>query len=168
MKLADKYDWYDDWLTRDLPEDLDELFEVVLAEYGEIMSLEEVIFANTQAVKELTEVLKGMGESLQVIKNNTGFNSLEKDNQSILQELKGLPTEPLITHDTFKACTEVLIKESKKITFDDIKKVTVDLAKLDRDLTLHILKGFGVSKATELKEHQFEEYISIISKHLNK
>ncbi len=51
------------------------------------------------------------------------------------------------------------VPESMAPTFDEVKQAVMQAAKIDRDATVAALSDFGVGKATELAEGQYDDAV---------
>lgn len=54
--------------------------------------------------------------------------------------------------------------ESAPATYDDVKKLVIAISKASRDKAVAALQRLGVSKATELKDHQWAAAVAYLGK----
>lgn len=120
------------------------------------MSLEESIQELTHAVRSLTVAL----------------NAQRVGNDSIVHELASAPVTTLApteeagnvksnpTTDTSPPSSD----ESRTVTYDDVKDVTIAVSKIDKAKAVAGLARFGVTTAKALNQEQWEPYVHYMNK----
>jgi hypothetical protein len=141
--------------------------------------LEESIAELTAAVKALTQMLNnhpavagtphaiatlGLGDSpiAPVSKDNEVIKKREK---KIVEEEIAEAKKPETSSESTTDTSPPSENESAPVTYDDVKKATNSLsAAKGRDATIAALAKFEVTRATQLVEAQWREYIAYAEK----
>ena len=107
------------------------------------MSLEQAVKENTEALNTLIEVFK---------------NQKTVNHMSIEVKKGGKKTDEVAA-----PAVEVVKAEVLKISYEEVKKATLELAKKDQPACIAILQSFSAKNATELKPEQYADYVGLVN-----
>jgi len=123
------------------------------------MSLEAKIELLTAAVVELTRALTEDKQPRAVsvaIENKPSLASAPLATAEVVKE--EVPNEPEKSSPTTDTSQPSSI-ESKAVTYDDVKAVTIAVSKIDKAKAVAGLARFGAKNAKELTEEQWSDYV---------
>lgn len=129
--------------------------------------LEARIEELTKAVRDLIDVMHNQqGVVLRTvtaadIRENRQDGESLKDTKERLQ--KEVPNEKPKSSPATNT-SELSSLESAPATYDDVKKLVIAISKTSRDKAVAALQRLGVSKATELKDHQWPAAVAYLAK----
>jgi len=127
------------------------------------MSIEQLIEANTQALRELTAALIATAQlnATYTVKAIPPADTSDKTESitATLSTTKELNTDPTMTAEESNAAEKV------KVEPIDAKKAILNLsAKHGKPAALAVLKQFNVNKLTELSEDRWPEVAAAVAK----
>lgn len=103
------------------------------------MSLEAAIQENTAAIKQLIAVMSGK--------------------PGVTPEVKASASKPAAASSVSSPAEKSAPASSAAIAYDDVKKITLALAKQNRDAAVAVLKEFGAENALKLKPEQYADFM---------
>ena len=112
--------------------------------------LETRIEELTKAVRDLIDVLVVSGR----------INTAEKVPDEPKVEVPNVPQNSAPAIDT----SPPSLPEFAPVTYDDVKRITIEVSKKSKDKAVAALARFGVKTARELTETRWSEYVEYMTK----
>jgi hypothetical protein len=121
------------------------------------MSLEDALAANTAALKALTDVLGIRG-----VKAVTIGTADEKPTLLATEDKseKKLPAKTETKQEDTSNTSEASSSESEPVSYDQVKKLILQISKADRNKAVALLARFGAKGGTELKPEQYAKFVN--------
>lgn len=109
----------------------------------------------------IEELTKAVRDLIDVMHNQQGVTlQIAPQSDTAKEEI---PNETPKSSPTTSA-SEPSSPESVPATYDDVKKLVIAISKTSRDKAGAALQRLGVSKATELKDHQWPAAVAYLAK----
>ena len=128
------------------------------------MSLEAKIEALTEQVTQLTDavtVLKNVFRNAATVTALQAVDEIvERIAEPVKEEVPNDSPKPSTTTDTSPPSSN----ESRTVTYDDVKNVTIAVSKIDKAKAVAGLARFGVATAKALEEKQWLEYVEYMER----
>lgn len=115
------------------------------------MSLEEALTANTAALEALTAIIVGkLDGKLEETTTSPEVGDKPEKKPAPKTETKQQATSSI---------SETTSQESAPVSYDEVKKLILQISKADRNKAVALLARFGAKGGTELKPDQYPKFV---------
>lgn len=119
------------------------------------MSLEAAIQENTAVMKQLIALFQSWGTP-----SVPSAPPVQHDYNDVPAHIAEVPTPKAEKPKAEKKVEPKQVTIEEAISYEDVKHVTLELAKKSRENATNLLAEFGVKVAPELKPEQYADYVA--------